>query len=83
LAAADAVFLTEIYPARERPIEGVSSDLIERALRGAGGALAWRGDRPVLAEALAGAVRQGDVVLTIGAGDITKTGPELLARLAS
>jgi UDP-N-acetylmuramate--alanine ligase len=83
LAAADAVFLTEIYPARERPIEGVSSDLIERALRGAGGALAWRGDRPVLAEALASAVRQGDVVLTIGAGDITKTGPELLARLAS
>jgi UDP-N-acetylmuramate--alanine ligase len=83
LAAADAVFLTEIYPARERPIEGVSSDLIERALRGAGGALAWRGDRPVLAEALASAVRQGDVVLTIGAGDITKTGPELLARLGS
>ncbi|MDQ4080535.1 MAG: UDP-N-acetylmuramate--L-alanine ligase [Gemmatimonadota bacterium] len=83
LAAADAVFLTEIYPARERPIEGVTSDLIERALRGAGGALAWRGDRPVLAEALASAVRQGDVVLTIGAGDITKTGPELLARLTS
>jgi UDP-N-acetylmuramate--alanine ligase len=83
LAAADAVFLTEIYPARERPIEGVTSDLIERALRGAGGALAWRGDRPSLAEALAAAVRKGDVVLTIGAGDITKTGPELLARLAS
>ena len=82
LAAADAVFLTEIYPARERPIEGVTSDLIERALRGAGGSLAWRGDRPGLAEALAGAVRKGDVVLTIGAGDITKTGPELLARLA-
>lgn len=83
LAAADAVFLTEIYPARERPIDGVTSDLIERALRGAGGSLAWRGDRPVLAEALAGAVRQGDIVLTIGAGDITKTGPELLQRLGS
>ncbi|MGQ0714078.1 MAG: UDP-N-acetylmuramate--L-alanine ligase [Gemmatimonadaceae bacterium] len=83
LAAADAVFLTEIYPARERPIEGVTSDLIARALRGAGGELAWRGDRPVLAEALAEVVRQGDVVLTIGAGDITKTGPELLERLGS
>jgi UDP-N-acetylmuramate--alanine ligase len=34
-----------------------------------------------LAEALARAVHKGDVVLTIGAGDITKTGPELLARL--
>ena len=83
LASADAVFLTEIYPARERPIEGVTSDLIERALRGAGGSLVWRGDRPALAEALASAVRKGDVVLTMGAGDITKTGPELLARLAS
>jgi UDP-N-acetylmuramate--alanine ligase len=83
LASADAVFLTEIYPARERPIEGVTSELIERALRGAGGSLAWRGDRPVLADALARAVRDGDVVLTIGAGDITKTGPELLERLAS
>jgi UDP-N-acetylmuramate--alanine ligase len=83
LAGADAVFLTEIYPARERPIEGVTSDLIERALHGAGGALVWRGERPSLAEALAGAVRTGDVVLTIGAGDITKTGPELLARLGS
>jgi UDP-N-acetylmuramate--alanine ligase len=81
LAAADAVFLTEIYPAREKPIAGVTSDLIERALQGAGGRLAWRGERPSLAEALAGAVHKGDVVLTIGAGDITKTGPELLARL--
>ncbi len=81
LAAADAVFLTEIYPAREKPIAGVTSDLIERALQGAGGILAWRGERPSLAEALAGAVHKGDVVLTIGAGDITKTGPELLARL--
>jgi UDP-N-acetylmuramate--alanine ligase len=77
------VFLTEIYAAREKPIEGVTSDLIEHALEGAGGTLAWRGDRPSLAEALAGAVHKGDVVLTIGAGDITKTGPELLARLES
>jgi UDP-N-acetylmuramate--alanine ligase len=43
--------------------------------------LTWRGERPALAEALAGDVRPGDVVITMGAGDITKTGPELLARL--
>ena len=81
LSAADSIFLTEIYPAREQPIEGVTSTLIVSALREAGGPIAWRGDRGRLADALAAAVRDGDVVLTIGAGDITKTGPELLERL--
>jgi len=81
LAAADAVFLADIYPAREQPIPGVTSSLVADALVAAGGTLAWQGDRASLAEALAGAVREGDVVLTVGAGDITKTGPELLERL--
>jgi UDP-N-acetylmuramate--alanine ligase len=81
LAAADSVFLTEIYPAREQPVEGVTSTLIVDALTAAGGALAWRGDRSALADALQAGVRDGDLVLTIGAGDITKTGPELLERL--
>ena len=81
LAVADAVFLTEIYPAREQPISGVTSGLVADALVAAGGTLAWRGERAQLADALVTAVRDGDVVLTVGAGDITKTGPELLDRL--
>ena len=40
------------------------------------------GERTALADALASSVREGDVVVTIGAGDITKTGPELLDRLS-
>jgi UDP-N-acetylmuramate--alanine ligase len=81
LSNADRVFLTDIYPAREQPIDGVSATLIADALKVAGGSLAWRGRRDDLAGALADAVRPGDVVLTVGAGDITKTGPELLERL--
>src|SRR5262245_6747143 len=81
LSHADIVYLTEIYPAREQPIPGVTSSLVADAIKTAGGLLAWRGERESLADALAGAVRDGDVVLTIGAGDITKTGPELLERL--
>ena len=83
LAAADAVFLTGIYPAREKPIEGVSSTLVESAVRQSGGKLQWRGRREELADALAAFVREGDAVITLGAGDITKTGAELLARLAA
>lgn len=83
LAAADAVFLTEIYPAREKPISGVTAGLVEEAINSAGGHLKWRGDRAALADALAAAVGKNDVVLTLGAGDITQTGRELLDRLRS
>ncbi|MDQ6887117.1 MAG: UDP-N-acetylmuramate--L-alanine ligase [Gemmatimonadota bacterium] len=83
LAAADEIYLTEIYPAREQPIAGISASLIERAALDAGGTIAWRGERSALASALAAGVRAGDIVLTIGAGDITRTGAELLARLTA
>ena len=82
LAAADALYLCEIYPAREQPIAGVTATLVEDAVKDAGGRLAWRGDRATLGDVLARDVRPGDVVFTVGAGDITRTGPELLARLA-
>jgi UDP-N-acetylmuramate--alanine ligase len=78
---ADSVFLTDIYPAREQPIDGVTADLIAAALRDNGKSVDWRGARDDLSAALCDFVRPGDVVLTIGAGDITRTGPELKAAL--
>lgn len=81
LATADRVFLTEIYPAREQPIAGVTSALVKDAVERAGGTITWFGQRDALADALARDIDDGDVVLTLGAGDITKTGPELLERL--
>jgi len=81
LAAADGVFLTEIYPSREKPIPGVTASLIADEIAPAGGHLAWRGERGNLAPALAAALREGDVVITMGAGDITQTGAELLSLL--
>ena len=83
LAAADAVFLAEIYPAREKPIPGVTSDLIASSLERAGRPAVWQGPRSDLCDALAGFVKTGDVVITVGAGDITRTGPELKQRLES
>ena len=81
LSAADVLFLCDVYGARETPIAGVSSALIgERVPRGC---LQWSGPRSTLASALHAFVREGDIVMTMGAGDITKTGPELLAALRS
>jgi UDP-N-acetylmuramate--alanine ligase len=81
LAGADAVYLCDIYPAREKPIEGVSAALIGRAMREIGAAPVWEGRREDLAKILAESVREGDVIITLGAGDITRTAPELLALL--
>ena len=83
LAAADSVFVADIYPAREQPIPGVTAAMIVDSTRAAGGTVSWQGARGSLAAELARNVRAGDVVLTIGAGDITKTGPELLEALGA
>ncbi len=81
LAMADVCFLADIYPAREQPIAGVTSALISDAMTALGRTPHWTGPRSAAAEGLKGFVREGDVVFSIGAGDITKTGPELLALL--
>ncbi|HEX8724749.1 MAG TPA: UDP-N-acetylmuramate--L-alanine ligase [Gemmatimonadaceae bacterium] len=81
LAGADAIFLADIYPAREQPMAGVSADLIADRLGGARDRLRWRGGRAAMADALAAFVREGDVVLTMGAGDVTRVGPALLRLL--
>ena len=83
LAKADQLYLADIYPAREKPIAGVTSQLIADASTAAGRKPAWMGGRPELAAALARAAKKGDVIITMGAGDITKTGPELLALLGA
>ena len=81
LERADLVFLCDLYPAREQPVEGVSSTLIADKMREAGKAPAWEGPRSEAAQAIAQRVEENDVVITIGAGDITRTGPELLELL--
>lgn len=81
LCAADAVFVADIYPAREKPIEGVTSAMITERMQRKGRAPDWSGPRALLADVLRDRLREGDVVLTIGAGDITLTARELRARL--
>ncbi|HEY3535262.1 MAG TPA: UDP-N-acetylmuramate--L-alanine ligase [Pedococcus sp.] len=83
LAPADVVVLMEVYGAREDPVPGVSSQLVADALR------AVRPDADVrvvpswsaVAGVVAAMVRERDLVLTVGAGDVTMVGPEILRAL--
>jgi UDP-N-acetylmuramate--alanine ligase len=81
LAVADVAVVTEIYAAREPPMPGVSGERVLDAARRAGAETVWVRDRSRVAADVAALVRRGDVVLTLGAGDITRVGPELLGLL--
>ena len=79
---ADELFLTEIYPAGEEPIEGVSSNLIQQSVKKHEG-------RDVVViphldqvpDYISSIVRKGDVIVTLGAGDIYKVGHAILSML--
>jgi UDP-N-acetylmuramate--alanine ligase len=85
LAAADAVCVSEVYPAREAPVEGVSGKLVVDALAQLrpGLPLAWTPALEQGARFLARRTRPGDVVLTIGAGDVDRAGTLLREELAA
>lgn len=84
LLAADEVYITDIYPAREKPIVGVSAEQVVKETRKFGHKhvhhIPKREDvAPQLAQRLGG----GELVITLGAGDIYKTSDELLTLLKS
>ncbi|WP_327154277.1 UDP-N-acetylmuramate--L-alanine ligase [Streptomyces tubercidicus] len=83
LALADASVVLDIYPAREDPIPGVTSALIIDAARAAGADVTPESDQAAVPEVIAGMAKPGDLVLTMGAGDVTDLGPALLSRLGS
>lgn len=86
LSGADLVVVTEVFAAREDPIPGVSGELIVQALLARPDApqqVLWLPQRVQAAACLADLVRAGDLVLTVGAGDVTTVGPELLALLSA
>lgn len=83
LTLADAVVVLDIYPAREDPVPGVTSDIVVKA---AARHDVWVRSEPSMAavpDVIEGLVRAGDLVLTMGAGDVTGLGPRILARLKS
>ncbi|MFI8891096.1 UDP-N-acetylmuramate--L-alanine ligase [Streptomyces paradoxus] len=83
LALADASVVLDIYPAREDPIPGVTSELIIEAARAAGADVTPVHDKADVPSVVAGMAKPGDLVLTMGAGDVTDLGPQILDRLSN
>ncbi|MFI7011174.1 UDP-N-acetylmuramate--L-alanine ligase [Streptomyces sp. NPDC050145] len=81
LALADASVVLDIYPAREDPIPGITSALIIDAARAAGADVQAASDKDAAVAAIAGMAKPGDLVLTMGAGDVTELGPRILTHL--
>jgi len=83
LSAADAVAVTQVYAAREEPVEGVEGKLVVDALAAErpGMPVAWTPGLEDGVRFISRRARPGDVVLTIGAGDVERAAPLILEEL--
>lgn len=79
---ADCLVVTDVYPAREALIEGVTGELVAEAAKQFGHEdVTYIADKDRIADFLIGNLKPGDVVITFGAGDVWQVGEELLAKI--
>lgn len=82
LRRADVVWVTDVFPAREAAIPGVTGALVAQAAQDAGASdVRYHADLSTFAEALADVLVEGDVLLTLGAGSVEGVGPKVLERI--
>ena len=80
LLGADVAIVTDVYPSREKPLPGVTGQLVVRAAREAGHRnLMYVAEKKRVVERLERTLRPGDLFLTMGAGDVVKLGESWLA----
>lgn len=82
LALADRAVVTDIYGSREVPIPGITGEIVADAVQRHGGKVDYVPHRVDLAEFMVNNVAPGDMVITMGAGDITLVATELARLLA-
>ncbi|MCX6825919.1 MAG: UDP-N-acetylmuramate--L-alanine ligase [candidate division Zixibacteria bacterium] len=82
LHLADITLLTDIYPAREKPMEGITSEMIFRdAIQKGYKNIRYVGAKENAIGEILKDVRAGDMIITIGAGSITRLNPEIIKEL--
>ncbi|MBI3694065.1 MAG: UDP-N-acetylmuramate--L-alanine ligase, partial [Acidobacteria bacterium] len=81
-ADCDTLYLLDIYPASEAPIEGVTAGVLAERIRRAGREVRYFGSLDEAVAAIAAAAAPGDLVLTLGAGNVWQAGDKMLALLA-
>jgi UDP-N-acetylmuramate--alanine ligase len=76
---ADVLVVTDVYPAREQPIPGVTGEMVAKAAKEFGHRdVHYVEDKNAVAEFLEGIVKSGDMLITLGAGDVYKIGERFL-----
>jgi UDP-N-acetylmuramate--alanine ligase len=79
---ADTLCVLDIYPASEKPIEGITGEALAHRIHAAGGPAArYVASFPEAAEIVSSQAENGDMILTLGAGSISQLGPMILERL--
>ena len=81
LAAADDVWVTDVFPARESPIPGVTGELVSDAVGRFGGRVHYHEELDTLADRIVAELLPGDLFLTMGAGSVERVAPRVLELL--
>lgn len=77
-ADADRVILTDIYPAGEKPIDGINSEVLFKGIKDRARDIVYIKDRTEILGYLRRELNSGDTLLTLGAGDVWKLGEEFI-----
>lgn len=79
---ADLLYIMDIYPASEQPIEGVTGKALYEGIRSQGQkTVRFMPEKKTIPEEVASDLNSGDMIITLGAGDVTALGPEILEAL--
>src|SRR5271157_3803323 len=80
-ADTDSLFVLDIYAASEKPIEGITGEVLAMRIRESGKSVEYVGSFAGAVSSAVAAAQEGDMILTLGAGSVSQMGPMILEKL--